>query len=185
MNKYEFVLRFKLPEDNGDPESFLDALYENGCDDAVIGTGLSGCIGLDFYREANTAIDAVKTAVHDVKTAIPNVQLIEVAPDLLNTTELADLISSRIKKITRQAMRKYTQNHVEKVISRFPIAAITSTSPLWHADEVTEWLINNEKASGPEAEILIETSKAARLFNHKLQAHKLANDLTPLESISF
>ena len=55
MTEYEFVLRFQLPTDDDKPESFLDALYEAGCDDAVVGVGLAGYLSLDFTREAESA----------------------------------------------------------------------------------------------------------------------------------
>lgn len=179
MTEYEFVLRFQLPADTDQPEEFLDALYEAGCDDAVVGVGLPGYISLDFSREANSAQEAVQSAIFDVQKAIHEAKLIEVSPDLLNTSEIADLVSARIGKITRQAMRKYTFGQVAKVNSRFPAAAVSSSSPLWHVDEVVSWLIENKKASNPaKAMRLIETSKAARAMNVRVQ-WQAVKDLVP------
>lgn len=170
MTEYEFALRFQLPTHNDQPEEFLDSLYEAGCDDAVVGVGLPGYIALDFAREAANAQDAVQSAISDIKKAIPGVKLIEVAPDLLNTSEIADLVSSRVGKITRQAMRKYALGHIAKVKSRFPAAAVSSSSPLWHLDEVVRWLVENKKTANPiNANKLLETSQAARVMNVRLQ----------------
>lgn len=183
MNEYEFVLRFQLPENNDQPEEYLDALYEAGCDDATIGVGLPGYLGLDFCREANSAEQAVLSAIHDVKRAIPNSKLTEVTPDLLNITEIADLISSRLQKVSRQAMRKYAFAQVAKMKSRFPAAAVTSSSPLWHVDEVLCWLVENNKTDKAKALTLLETSKTARTLNIKLQAQAIQRDLSSLEAV--
>ena len=59
MNKYEFTLTFALQNAEDNPEQFLDALYEAGCDDALIGTGQPGSIALEFMREAKSAAAAV------------------------------------------------------------------------------------------------------------------------------
>ena len=71
MSEYEFTLTFSLPGEDDNPEQYLDALYESGCDDAVLGTGQPGTIGLDFVREAESAEDAVRSAIANVEAAIP------------------------------------------------------------------------------------------------------------------
>lgn len=173
MNEYEFVLRFQLPEGITDSEEYLDALYEAGCDDAMVGVGLPGYIGLDFSREATSATEAVISAIRDVKKAIPGAKLMEATPDLLNISEIADFISPRLQKMTRQAIRKYAFGHVAKVKSRFPAAAVSSSSPLWHLDEVVTWLVENNKADKFKAQRILETSKITRAVNLKLQAQSI------------
>lgn len=183
MNEYEFVLRFQLPESDAQPEQYLDALYEAGCDDATVGIGLPGYIGLDFCREASNAETAVISAIQDVKKAIPDVKLNEVTPDLLNLSEIADFLSPRIQKVSRQAMRKYAFGQVAKVKTRFPAAAVTSNSPLWHLDEVVRWLIENNKADISKAQRLLEISKTTRALNFKLQAQALPREMTSFDAI--
>lgn len=183
MAEYEFVLRFQLPADTDQPEEFLDALYEAGCDDAMVGVGLPGYISLDFSREATSAQEAVQSAISDVQKAIHGAKLIEASPDLLNTSEIADLVSKRIGKITRQAMRKYAYGQVARVKSRFPAAAVSSSSPLWHVDEVISWLIENKKAGNPAMALkLIETSKAARAINVRVQWQAVKDLIPKLEA---
>lgn len=184
MNEYEFVLRFQLPESEAQAEQYLDVLYEAGCDDATIGVGLPGYIGLDFCREADSAEQAVISAVNDVKRAIPDAKLTEVTPDLLNITEIADLISSTLQKVSRQAMRKYAFGQIAKMKSRFPAAAIMSSSPLWHVDEVVFWLIENNKADKVKAQRLIEISKTARALNVRLQAQAIQGNLSSYDAIA-
>lgn len=81
MRKYEFVLTFRLPRADADPNTYLDALYEGGCDDAMVGTAKLGKIGLEFVRQAASAHDAVNSAIEDVKNAIPGAHLVEAGPD--------------------------------------------------------------------------------------------------------
>jgi hypothetical protein len=71
MREYEFTLKFKVPNPMTDTGMFVDALYESGCDDAIIGTGTKGFIALDFIREAPSAYDAISSAINDVRKAIP------------------------------------------------------------------------------------------------------------------
>ena len=183
MNEYEFVLRFQLPDGDQQSEQYLDALYEAGCDDATIGSGLQGYIGLDFCREAVSAEEAVISAVKAVKKAIPNATLKEVTPDLLNISEIADFLSPRLQKVSRQAMRKYAFGQVAKIKTRFPAAAVTSSSPLWHLDEVVSWLVENNKADKSKAEKLLDTSKTAKALNLRLQAQSLQKEMARLDVI--
>lgn len=183
MNEYEFVLRFQLPKGESQAEEYLDALYEAGCDDSVVGVGLPGYIGLDFCREAISAEQAVISAVQDVKRAIPEAKLVEVTPDLLNISEIADFLSPRLQKVSRQAMRKYAFGQVAKVKTRFPAAAVSSSSPLWHLDEVVRWLVENNKADESKAQTLLDTSKTARALNVRLQAKTLQREIALFDAI--
>tara|TARA_R110000796_G_scaffold131969_2_gene247427 strand:+ start:222 stop:470 length:249 start_codon:yes stop_codon:yes gene_type:complete len=72
MSEYQFTLTFSLPEGYENAEQYLDALYEAGCDDALIGTGQVGSIALEFVRDAESATVAINSAIENVKTAIPN-----------------------------------------------------------------------------------------------------------------
>lgn len=185
MNEYEFVLRFQLPESNTQAEQYLDALYEAGCSDATAGVGLPGYISLDFCREADSAENALISAIRDVKRAIPDAKLKEVTPDLLNISEITDLLSRRHRTITRQAMRKYAFGQIAKARTRFPAAAVTSSSPLWHLDEVVYWLMENNKANKSDVERILETSKTARALNIRLQMQTMQAEIASFERVEF
>ena len=53
MNNYQFQLVFLL-HPNEDAEQYLDALFEAGCDDALISIGKAGYLAADFTRESIT-----------------------------------------------------------------------------------------------------------------------------------
>jgi hypothetical protein len=75
MNNYVFMLIFALPGREDKPEDYLDALFEAGCDDATVGVGFPGMIGLDFTRADNSAEDALRSAIRNVQAAIPGANL--------------------------------------------------------------------------------------------------------------
>lgn len=72
---YEFTLVYELPRPECEPAAYVDALYEAGCDDALVGIGTIGKIALAFTREAESRDAAVTSANADVLKAIPGARL--------------------------------------------------------------------------------------------------------------
>src|SRR5580698_9678896 len=124
MENYNFVLNFALPRSDENPEQFLDALYDAGCD-AAVGIGQYGMIGLDFTRAATSAEEAVRTALADVQTAIPGAVLLQAGPDLVGLTEMAVIFG-----FTRQNMRKYATGQAGGPAT-FPPPVVLGDPSLW------------------------------------------------------
>ena len=101
MNEYDFTLKFCLPCSSVNPDTYIDKLMNEGCDDALIGVGYTGRIALNFTRTSDSARNAVFSAIRNVKSAIPGVRLIEAMPDLVGLTDIANLLG-----FSRQNMRK-------------------------------------------------------------------------------
>ena len=156
MNKYEFILTFSLPDVQDDPERYLDALYEAGCDDALIGTGQVGSIALEFVREAESAAAAVNSAIANVKDVIPGAELIEVKPDLVGLTDVAEIL-----KCSRQNIRKYMIGYAD-----FPKPVYTGTASLWHLWELTGF----SKFDFPRT--IAELSRTTFEINLNIQQHR-------------
>lgn len=138
MSEYEFILTFKLPSAVDNPADYIDALFEAGCDDATVGVGKPGSIALDFNREADTAENAIRSAIIAVKAAIPGAELTEVKPDLVNLSDIAEIAGC-----SRQNMRKYAAGEMRSVESPFPAPAFTGAPDLWHLAEVGAWLVGH------------------------------------------
>lgn len=166
MNKYEFLLTFRLPQADADPDSFLDALYEAGCDDASVGTGKRGMVGFDFIRRAISAEEALRSAIDNVQKAIPGARLVEAGPDLVNLTDVADIVGC-----SRQNMRKYAAGEMRMVRSGFPEPVFTGSPSLWHLAEIALWLEQHADIR-PNREV-VEVSKATAQVNLKLQEHRV------------
>jgi len=129
--EYDFVLKFKLTDDNADASALVERLGAAGCDDATVGIGQPGRIALDFTREADSAQQAIISALEDVKRAIPEAELIEASPDLAGLTDIAEFVG-----VTRQNMRKLMVNHART----FPAPVHEGSAALWHLAPVLEWL---------------------------------------------
>ena len=123
MVNYNFELIFKLNEGEN-PEDYIGALFEAGCDDANPGIGVVGEIGLEFNREAQDAFTAIKSAIANVSTAIPHAVLKQAKPYLLNLSELAFEFG-----FTKQNMQKYTHGKTTSTITSFPTPFIED--PIW------------------------------------------------------
>lgn len=136
MSEFEFTLKFVLPDVEANPDRYVEALGAAGCDDALVGVGQSGRIALQFTREANTAFEAVTSAIANVKQAIPGVKLIEATPDLVGLTDVADIIGC-----SRQYMRKLMITSGP----RFPVPVHEGKAALWRLSKVLMWLKDSKQ----------------------------------------
>jgi predicted DNA-binding transcriptional regulator AlpA len=129
--EFEFGMKFKIGADGTDSKQLVERLGESGCDDAAIGIGQPGRIALDFTREARSVKDAIISALRDVKTAIPEAELIEVTPDFVGLTDVAELVG-----VSRQNMRKLMLAHP----TTFPAPVHEGSASVWHLAHILQWL---------------------------------------------
>lgn len=92
MQDYDFTLKFSLLNSQVDPNEYVEQLYENGCDDTLIGVGNKGYIALNFMREASSVSEAISSAITDVKRVIPYATMIEATTDSVRLTDKAEII---------------------------------------------------------------------------------------------
>jgi hypothetical protein len=130
--EYEFTLIL-----SGVPEltrEVLDAFYEAGCDDALIGMR-DGVAYAEFCREADSFRGAVLSAIRDVESADVGAKVEHVEPDeLVTMSEIA-----RRLDITREGVRKRVSG--ERGPGNFPppVGSLTKRSPLWRWTDVVQW----------------------------------------------
>lgn len=130
MKEYEFTLKFIFSDTSINPAVYVDLLGESGCDDALIGLGQQGRVALNFNREAESALNAVCSAVEDVKRVIPEAKLVEAAPDFVGLSDIADVLG-----FSRQNMRKLMINNR----ASFPVPIHEGKSAIWHLSNVLSW----------------------------------------------
>lgn len=135
MKEYEFTLKFAIPP-KLEPGALESRLFEAGCDDALPGVGQKGRLALSFAREASTAMEALRSAIRDVKRAIPEARLVEVAPDLVGVSDIADLFA-----FSRQNMRKLMQTHSDS----FPLPVHEGRASLWHLADILDWFTERQQ----------------------------------------
>lgn len=152
--EYTFTLKYQLSDDDHDPEALVERLGEAGCDDALIGIGQPGRLALEFTREADSADAAVRSALANVQSVVPTARLIEVAPDLVGLTDVAEMVG-----MSRQNMRKLMLSHRRS----FPAPVHEGSASVWHLADVLTWL--QAKGSYSLAGDLLEVSCAALQVN--------------------
>lgn len=135
VTKYEFTLRFTLPSAGVDMDEVADRLYGHGCDDALVGIGHPGKIALDFSRKAPSARVALMSAITDVTKAVPGAILVEVAPDLVGVTDVADMVGR-----SRQNIRQLMVSCAGTV----PAPVHEGKQALWHLAPVLSWLASEK-----------------------------------------
>jgi hypothetical protein len=136
MSTYDFTLRFTLPSSEMDMDEVADRLYGAGCDDALIGIGHPGRVALDFTRKAASAHEAVMSAVSDVSAAVPGSVLVEVTPDLVGVTDVADMVGC-----SRQNIRQLMASCASSV----PVPVHEGKQSLWHLAPVLNWLVRDKQ----------------------------------------
>lgn len=129
--EFIFTLKYQLAGEDRDPDALVEDLGGAGCDDALVGIGQPGRLALEFTRDATDAETAVRSALADVRRALPSARLIEVAPDLVGLTDVADIVG-----MSRQNMRKLMLTHRDS----FPAPVHEGSASIWHLADVLAWL---------------------------------------------
>jgi hypothetical protein len=150
--EYEFTLKFAVPGTNAD--ELVDRLGAAGCTDALVGTGQPSRIALNFTREANSAMTAIVSALEDSIKAIPEARLLEITPDFVGLSDVAELVD-----VTRQNIRKLMLKHA----ATFPSAVHEGSSAVWHLFPVLRWLKDHAHYSVPQP--LLDVAHIAMQIN--------------------
>lgn len=160
--EYTFTLKYQLTGDDCDPDALVERLGGAGCDDALVGIGQPGRLALEFTREAVDAATAVRSALADVRRAVPSARLIEMAPDLVGLTDVAELVG-----VSRQNMRKLMLAHR----GGFPAPVHEGSTSIWHLADVLAWL--QAKGSYPLAQDILEVAQVALQVNVAKEGRRL------------
>lgn len=152
--EYEFTLQFKLNPKDSNHDEIVERLGAAGCDDAMVGIGVAGHLGLEFVREADCAETAILSAIEDVKKTLPGARLVEVGPDFVGLTEVADLLG-----MSRQNVRQMMIAHTDS----FPEPLHTGSTSLWHLEPVLRFF--KERGQLKVTQPIIEVARTAMQFN--------------------
>ena len=171
--EYTFTLKYQLADEDRDADALVERLGEAGCDDALVGIGQPGRLALEFTREAADADEAVRSALADVRHAAPSARLIEVAPDLVGLTDVADIVG-----VSRQNMRKLMLAHP----GTFPAPVHEGSASIWHLADVLTWL--QAKGSYSLAMDVLEVACVALQVNVAKEGRRLSRSASrELESL--
>ncbi|HGL4257327.1 helix-turn-helix transcriptional regulator [Burkholderia dolosa] len=160
--EYTFTLKYQLTEDDSDPDGLVERLGEAGCGDALVGIGQPGRLALEFTREADSADAAVRSALADVRSAVPSARLIEVTPDLVGLTDVAEIVG-----VSRQNMRKLMLAHP----GSFPAPVHEGSASIWHLADVLAWL--QAKGNYALAKDVLDIARVALQVNVAKEGRRL------------
>jgi hypothetical protein len=134
---YYFVL--VLSGVNEYTEGLEDALFEAGCDDALI-SYKNGVVCLDFDREANSLDQAILSAIKDIETSGVGAKANHIEGAFVTISEIAERSG-----YTKQAISLFIQGKRGPGDFPVPFAGINSNSPIWRWRDVVRWLQDNHK----------------------------------------
>ncbi len=167
----DFVFKIFCRDVDMEDESFLDRLYEAGCDDALV-FFKDGYVCLDFSRVSESAEDAILSAIKDIEHSGIGGVVERVEPDdFANLSEIARRVG-----VTRASLQKYARG-ISKVGKDFPkpIANISGAKrELYSATEVMSWMHKNERVGIPNH--LLELTSTIAKTNQALLIAKAQND---------
>ena len=134
MPKQEYEFTLVLSGVRELTRDVLDALYEAGCDDALVGMR-DGVAYAEFCREADSFPEAVLSAIRDVEAAGAGAKVEHVEPDeLVTMSEIARRLG-----ITREGVRKRVAGLRGPGNFPPPAGSLTRRSPLWRWTDVVRW----------------------------------------------
>ena len=162
MAEYEFTL---IVDGDLADDSIVDALYEAGCDDGLVGTA-DGVGVIDFTRDADTFLDAVLSAIAEVET-VPTLRVVRVAPDeLVTMTEIADRLGR-----TRESVRLLIAGARGAGDFPPPVSHYTARTKLWRWTDIAAWA-GLDEAARSRGRDTVATNAALELRNTPPKARK-------------
>jgi len=152
-----------------------DALYEAGCDDALLGSR-DGVLFLDFDRTSTSLLEAVLSAVADIHQAHAELWVSRVEPDdLVSAAEIA-----RRAHRSRESIRQLI--HGERGPGAFPppIANLTQRSPIWRWSDVARWFA--DEIGGLDESVVSEATDLAAV-NAALELKRTLTDVSAINRL--
>jgi len=76
---FTFTLKYQYQLQAIETDALIERLAAVGCDDALVGVGQPGHLGLEFTRKASSAEEAVESALADIRRVVPGAKLISLS----------------------------------------------------------------------------------------------------------
>lgn len=160
MSVHHFILIVDGPDMQD--EASVDALFEAGCDDAVVGRA-EGIQYVEFDREAARLDDAILSAVADVER-VPGLTVARIADAGL--VSMAD-IAARLGR-TREGVRLLVAGARGPGGFPPPVTDPRSRYRLWRWSDVRRWLATHleKEAASSDDDVLTAVNASLELRRH-------------------
>lgn len=170
MNKF---YQFTLVLDGVDEKTsnLEDALFEAGCDDALINYK-NGTVYLDFDRDDKSLEHAIISAIRSVESCGIGATIVSVAPEhLVTLSDIAERVSLSRQAVSLLALGERGDGNFPK-----PILKIANKSPLWRWSSVAEWFYSQRTIKNHEivdfAHIIEDINSALDLRDQETYDHR-------------
>ncbi|EGT5658692.1 DNA-binding protein [Citrobacter braakii] len=173
MALYNFTLT--LSGVTNEVEGLEDALYESGCDDALLCT-YGNSVYIEFDRDANSLDEAIASAVENIESAGIGAIVESVDSALVGLSDIAE-----ITEMSRQAIAMLKDGTRGSGDFPCPIQRIKGQSPLWDWANVAEWLLKNGRLKANSE--LVLNARVLSKWNLALRA-SASKDFDEIESIA-
>ncbi|MGP9822365.1 hypothetical protein ACTZWW_20265 [Salinarimonas sp. NSM] len=101
-DQFEFELVFGLPDGDHDAVEISNVIFEAGFEDALVGTGIRGLLGVEIEAEGDDAERVILDAARRLIKVLPTgTTLREVRPDLVSLADVAEKLN-----VKRQALQQ-------------------------------------------------------------------------------
>ncbi len=145
-----------------------DALYEAGCDDALVGSR-DGVLFAEFDREAPSSAEAILSAIRQVESASAGLRVMRVEPDeLVSAAEVADRV-----RLSRETIRLYAMGRRGPGGFPPPVARIRGRSPLYRWTDVAPWLARHAGPAASRARAELDAAILIGMLNAALDLRRL------------
>ncbi|KQX24272.1 MULTISPECIES: hypothetical protein [unclassified Sphingomonas] len=163
--QFEFELLFALPEGEHDPLDISNAVFEAGFEDALVGTGVPGLLGVELEEEGSDAEAVILEAARKLLKALPaGTSLREVRPDLVSLADVAERLNVKRQALQQREMPLpslgglYRVDEVAVFLTKAMTPEASRRRPRFDLERASNWL-----RAGP----------AARLLNARLTTREL------------
>lgn len=174
MEIQEFTLVLEAPK--GINTNLEDALFEAGCDDALL-SFRGGIAYLDFDREAENLETAIISAIDQVENTGLGLKVKRVEPsDLVTSAEIARRLNR-----SRQSIQQLISGSRGVADFPLPIAGVTSKTMLWSWQEVAKWFLEKGKLEDENIYIKAMTLKQ---INESLEMRQSKSQLKNIRRIT-
>ena len=173
MALYNFTLT--LSGVSYETEGLEDALYQNGCDDALI-CAYGNSVYVEFDREAQSLDAAIASSVDNIESAGIGAIVESVDSALVGLSDIAELTD-----LSRQAVALLKDGKRGSGDFPCPVQRIKGQSPLWDWADVAEWLMNNGRLK--EGDQIVQNARTLSKWNLALR-NSVSKDFNEIEQIA-
>lgn len=162
--EFEFELVFALPKGEHEAFALSDAVFEAGFEDALVGTGQAGLIGVELEVQGEDAEVVILDAARALIKALPQGTVLrEVRPDLVSLADVAEKL-----EVKRQALQQ----------RKMPLPV---SGGLYRIDEMVAAVMEASRPKKGQRRTRMNIAAASKWFRAGMAARKVNAQLTMRE----